>query len=322
MPAATRDFYEDLGVSRDATGEEIQRAYRKLARQYHPDVNKDPGAEERFKAISEAHDVLSDPATRAKYDAFGPQFRQVPDGVDPDMWAAAQRRGTGGPGRARGPSGRASSQGFDGWTTVTGDEAFGGIDLEDLLGGMFGSGRRRSSLRGADQEVEIELSLDDAYTGGRHRIRLPGPDGERSFEVEIPAGVTPGQRIRLAGQGGQGDGAPGDLYLIVSLRPHRRFRLDGRDITVDLPLTPSEAALGATVPVDTPSGEAKVVVPAGSSSGRRLRLRGKGMPNPKGVAGDLYAEVKIVVPATLSDHERELYEELGRVSDSDPRSPR
>ena len=321
MATTHRDFYEDLGVARDAGQDEIQRAYRKLARTYHPDVNKDPGAEERFKEISEAYDVLSDPATRLKYDQFGPNFRQVPDDVDPRAWNAAQRGGSRTPGGAR----RGGSDGFEGWTTVSGEDIFGGsgdIDFEDLFGGMFGGGRRRGPLRGADQEAHIELSLDEAYSGGRQRISLPGLGGPRSFDVDIPAGVTPGQRIRLAGQGAQGDGTPGDLYLIVSIRPHPRFRLDGRDITVDLPLTPSEAALGATVPVETPSGEAKVAVPAGSSSGRRLRLRGKGMPNPKGAAGDLYAEVKIVVPRTLGERERELYEELARVSDLDPRAAR
>lgn len=325
MPTKTRDFYEDLGVSRDASPDEIQRAYRKLARTFHPDVNKDPGAEERFKEISEANDVLSDPTTRAKYDQFGPNFRQVPDGVDPRAWNAAQRGGPGASGRTRrGAGGSAAGGEFDGWTTVSGDDVFGGadIDLDDLFGGIFGAGRRRGPVRGADQEVEIELTLDDAYTGGRHRISLPGRGGTRSFEVDIPPGVTPGQRIRLAGQGAHGDGGPGDLYLIVSVLPHPRFHLDGRDITVDLPVTPSEAALGATVPVDTPSGEAKVAVPAGSSSGRKLRLRGKGMPNPKGAAGDLYAEVKIVVPRALSERERELFEELGRVSELDPRTRR
>jgi curved DNA-binding protein len=322
MATKTRDFYEDLGVSRTASADEIQRAYRKLARTYHPDVNKDPGAEERFKDISEAYDVLSDPTTRAKYDRFGPQFRQVPDDVDPDRWAEAQRAGARRAGRARQPGG-AGPGGFEGWTTVSGDDIFGGadVDFDDLFGGIFGR-RRRGPLRGADQEVEIELSLEDAYNGGRRRITLPGPDGPRSFEVDIPPGVTPGQRIRLAGQGARGEAGAGDLYLVVSLKPHPRFRLDGRDITVDLPVTPWEAALGARVPVDTPSGEAKVTVPAGSSSGRRLRLRGKGLPSPKGAPGDLYAEVKIMVPRKLSDRERELFEELGRVSDFDPRKHR
>jgi curved DNA-binding protein len=307
VATTTRDFYDDLGVSRNATPDEIQRAYRKLARQYHPDVNKDPGAEERFKDVSEAYDVLSDPETRAKYDRFGPQFRQVPDDVDPDLWAAAQGAG---------------AAGFEGWTTISGDDIFGGdVDFDDLFGGVFGR-RRRGPVRGADQEVEIELSLEDAYSGGRRRITLPGPDGPRGYDVNIPPGVTPGQRIRLAGQGAQGEAGAGDLYLVVSIAPHPRFRLDGRDVTVDLPITPWEGALGSRVPVETPGGEAKVTVPAGSSSGRRLRLRGKGLPNPKGKAGDLYAEVKIMVPRKLQDHERELFEELARASDFDPRKHR
>jgi curved DNA-binding protein len=321
VATTTRDFYQDLGVSRNASPDEIQRAYRKLARQYHPDVNKDPGAEERFKDISEAYAVLSDPETRAKYDLFGPQFRQVPDDVDPDLWAAAQRGGARGTGRAWRPGG-AGASGFEGRTTVSGDEFFGGdVDFDDLFGGIFGR-RRRGPVRGADQEVEIELSLEDAYTGGRRRITLPGPDGPRSYEVNIPPGVTPGQRIRLAGQGAQGEAGAGDLYLVVSIAPHPRFRLDGRNVTVDLPITPWEGALGARVPVETPGGEAKVTVPAGSSSGRRLRLRGKGLPNPKGKPGDLYAEVKIMVPRKLSDEERELFEKLARVSDFDPRKHR
>jgi curved DNA-binding protein len=322
VATTSRDFYEDLGVSRNATADEIQRAYRKLARTYHPDVNKDPGAEERFKDVSEAYDVLSDPETRAKYDRFGPQFRQVPDDVDPDLWAAAQRGATRGPGRARRPGGSRPG-GFEGWTTVSGDDIFGGgdVDFDDLFGGIFDR-RRRGPTRGADQEAQLELSLEEAYTGGRRSITLPGPEGTRRLEVDIPPGVTPGQRIRLAGQGAQGEAGAGDLYLVVSIAPDPRFRLDGRNITVDLPLTPWEAALGARVPVDTPGGEAKVTVPAGSSSGRRLRLRGKGLPNPKGKPGDLYAEVKIMVPRTLHDRERELFEELARVSDFDARRKR
>jgi curved DNA-binding protein len=206
---------------------------------------------------------------------------------------------------------------------VSGDDIFGGadVDIDDLFGGIFGR-RQRGPVRGADQEVEIELSLEDAYTGGRRRITLPGPGGTRSFEVNIPPGVTPGQRIRLAGQGARGDAGSGDLYLVATIAPHPRFRLDGRDITVHLPVTPWEAALGARVPVDTPAGEAKVTVPAGSSSGRKLRLRGKGLPNPKGNPGDLYAEVRIMVPRKLNDRERELFEELARVSDFDPRKRR
>jgi curved DNA-binding protein len=333
---AARDFYEVLGVPRTASADEIQRAYRKLARTYHPDVNKDPEAEERFKEVSEAYDVLSDPDTRSRYDRFGPQFRQVPEGVDPDTWAAAQAAQRGAQ-RGAGPRQRAragqSAGGGGGWTTVGGDgdvfvEGFGDIDIDDLFGGIFGGrgrGRPRGPIPGADQEAQIDLTVEEAYNGGRRRITLSGPGGSRSYEVNIPAGVTEGQRIRLPGQGGQGQGEgapPGDLYLIVHILPHPRYRLDGRDIYVDLPVSPWEAALGAEVAVETPGGVAKVKVPAGSSSGRRLRLRRRGMPNPKGTPGDLYAEVKIMVPKRLSNRERELFEELARVSDFDPRRDR
>jgi curved DNA-binding protein len=320
----SRDFYRDLELGRDAGQDDIQRQYRKLARQYHPDVNKDPGAEERFKDISEAYDVLSDPETRRRYDAFGADFRQVPEGVDPDTWArarAGQRAGAGA-GRARGGGGVGGDGGF---TYTTGGED---IDLEELFGGMFGGGfgggrarRSRGPIPGADQEAEIVLSVEDAYRGGRRTLTLSGPDGPRSLEVNIPAGVTDGQRIRLSGQGGQGsDGAPaGDLYLRVRIADHPRYRVEGRHVYVDLPVAPWEAVLGAKVPVQTPGGEAKVTVPAGTSSGRRLRLRGRGLPNPKGKPGDLYAEVRIVVPEHLSDDERRRWEELARESDFDPR---
>jgi curved DNA-binding protein len=306
----TKDFYEILGVPRTASADEIQRAYRKLARTYHPDVNKDPGAEERFKEISEAYDVLSDPDTRTRYDRFGPAFRQVPEGVDPDTWAAGRQRAQRGAGQ---------------WTSVQGGDVFtggfsaGDIDIDDLFSGFFNR-RSRGPVPGADQEAEIELTVEEAFSGGRRHITLSGQGTPRSYDVTIPPGVMDGQRIRLAGQGGQGTGGPaGDLYLVVQIKPHPRFRLDGRDVYVDLLVTPWEAALGAKVPVDGPGGEAKVAVPAGSSSGRRLRLRGRGMPNPKGKPGDLYAEVKIMVPPRLSDRERELFEELARVSDFDPR---
>ncbi|MGY1762391.1 DnaJ C-terminal domain-containing protein [Geodermatophilus sp. SYSU D00779] len=334
---ATRDHYAALGVDRGASSEEIQRAYRKLARQYHPDVNKDPAAEERFKEVSEAYDVLSDPETRRRYDAFGPDFRQVPEGVNPETWRRSRT------GAAAGAGGRPGS----GWSTGWGPESeqvwvggpgFGtggfteGIDLDDLLGGVFGgragprtAGRTRSGwgrVPGADQEAELQLTVEEAYRGGRRSLTLSGPDGPRTLEVNIPAGVTDGQRIRLAGQGGQGSGGapPGDLYLVVRLAPHPRYRVEGRDLHVDLPLAPWEAALGTSVAVDTPDGEAKVKVPAGTSSGRRLRLRHRGLPDPRGGAGDLYAEVRIVVPHRLTETERELFSRLAAVSTFNPRT--
>ncbi|GHE26531.1 molecular chaperone DnaJ [Streptosporangium violaceochromogenes] len=309
---AGRDFYEILGVPRGAGQEDIQRAYRKLARANHPDVNKDPAAEERFKDISEAYSVLSDPGTRRRYDAFGPDFRQVPEDVDPETWARA------GGGRA----GRGTRAGAGGFGPGAG---FGeGVDIDDLLRGLFSgrAGRGRAGggwgpIPGADQEAEIELPLEDAYRGGRHTITVGG----RRIDVDIPAGVADGGRIRLAGQGGRGgDGAPsGDLYLIVRIAPHPRYRVEGRDIHVRLPIAPWEGALGATVAVDTPGGETKVKVPPGTSSGRRLRLRGRGMPNPRGSPGDLLAEVRVRVPSRLTDEERRLFERLASVSAFDPR---
>jgi curved DNA-binding protein len=320
--AAERDFYEILGVSRNATQDEIQRAYRKLARAHHPDVNKDPGAEDRFKDVSEAYNVLHDPETRRRYDAFGPDFRRVPDDVDPDTW---NRATAGGGARGRGPgAGRQAPRGPSADGGFTAD--FGDIDLDDLLGGLFGgrAGRGFGPIPGADQEAVIDVTVEEAYRGARRSVTLEGGGQTRTLEVSIPAGVTNGQRIRLAGQGGRGsDGAQaGDLYLIVRIAPHRRYRVDGRDLRVELPLAPWEAALGTTVAVETPDGEAKVKVPAGTSSGRRLRLRGRGLPNPRGTPGDLYAEVKIMVPKTLSAQERRLFEELGATSTFDPRRPK
>jgi len=171
---------------------------------------------------------------------------------------------------------------------------------------------------------ELVLGVEDAYHGGRRSITLSGPDGPRTFDVNIPAGVTDGQRIRLSGQGGRGSdgGKPGDLYLLVRIAPDPRYRVEGRDIYVDLPLAPWEAALGATVAIDTPGGEARVKVPPGTSSGRRLRLRGRGLPNPRGAAGDLFAEARIMVPPRLTSEERRLFSELAATSKFDPRRHR
>jgi curved DNA-binding protein len=316
VAATTRDFYEVLGVARSASQEEIQRAYRKLAREYHPDVNKTPGAEERFKQISEAYQVLSDPKSRARYDQFGPDWRQVPeDFATGGSFTGAGRGGQ----RVRVNTGGFGSGPFR-------DAGFGGadfVDLDSVFGGLFGGSGygRRVQTPGADTEAELELSLEEAYTGGRRQIKLQTPSGVRGYEVNIPAGVTDGQRIRLAGQGaaGIGGGPRGDLYLVVRIAPHPRYRVDGRDVTVDLPVTPWEAALGARVPVSTPGGPAQVQVPAGSSTGRRLRLRGRGLPNPRGTPGDLYAEVKVMIPDRLSRDERQLFERLAKTSTYDPR---
>jgi curved DNA-binding protein len=274
-------------------------------------VNKDPTAEDRFKEISEAYDVLSNPETRRRYDAFGHDYRSVPDGVSPEDFARARAAGNA---RRAGP---AASE----WHVSSDDF---GVDLDDFFGDIFSRGRRgRGSvaIAGADQEYEIEVTVDEAYRGGHRAFTISGPGGTRTVEVDIPAGVTDGQHIRLRGQGGHGTGGapPGDLYLVVRIAPDRRYRVERRDITVDLLLTPWEAALGTRVAVDTPGGEAKVRVPAGTSSGTRLRLRGRGLPNPRGQDGDLYAEARIMVPKKLTEQERALFEQLAAASTFDPR---
>lgn len=302
-----RDYYEVLGVSRNASAEEIQQAYRKLARRYHPDVNSAPESEDRFKEINEAYNVLSDPDTRKRYDRFGADFRSVPEDYD-------ERVGAGFAGGARHPGG---GQGV----RFTTGEGFGDVDFEDLFGSLFGARGAAGPIPGADQEAELELTVEEAYRGGPRTIALSGPEGTREYRVNVPPGAVDGQRIRLAGQGGRGSGRgqAGDLYLVVRIAPHPRYRVSGRDVHVDLPVAPWEAALGATVPLTTPGGETKVTVPAGSRTGRRLRLRGEGMPHPRGTPGDLYAEIRVMVPSKLTARERELFEQLAAESTFDPR---
>ena len=318
MPVGYHDYYETLGVERDASEQDIRRAYRKLAREHHPDVNKDPGAEDRFKEVSEAYEVLRDPEKRERYDRLGANWR-----AGEDVSGAQGFRDGGFPGGGF-PGGGQRDVHFD----------FGeGGDFSDFFDSLFG-GRRQAggarpgadafggfAMRGADHEATLDLTLEEAAAGGKRHLTL---DDGRGYDVEIPAGVRDGQRIRLAGQGGSGPGGgpSGDLFLRVRIAPHPRFRLDGRDLHVDLPVSPSEAALGAQVPVPTLTGDAQVRVPPGSSSGRRLRLRGAGIPGPRGGHGDLYAHVKIVVPKHLDDRERELYEQLAAASHFNPREAR
>jgi curved DNA-binding protein len=318
MAVAFRDYYEILGVPRDASEEDIRRAYRKLARQYHPDVNKEPDAEDRFKQVSEAYEVLRDPEKRERYNRFGAN------------WKAGQDV-SGASGFGGGVGGFGGNGGGDHGDVrfEFGSGGFGGGEFSDFFEGLFGArgrGRRSTgfggfegfSTRGSDHEAEIELSLEEAAKGGRRKISLG--DG-RDYEVNIPPGVRDGQRIRLAGEGSPGSsgGPAGDLFLRVRIRPHPRFRLEGRDIYVDLPVTPWEAVLGATVEVPTLGGSSRVKVPPGSSTGRKLRLRGEGFPGPRGGRGDLYAVIKIEVPKHPTAEERELFERLAQVSKFNPR---
>jgi curved DNA-binding protein len=303
MAVGFRDYYDALGVPRDASQEDIRAAHRRLARQFHPDVNKEPGAEDRFKEISEAYEVLRDSEKRERYDRLGSNWRAGQDVSGASGFEGSRGRGGGGFEDIR----------FD----------FGGDDVSDFFEGLFGRRARGAggfsggySMRGADIEAVLELSLEEAARGGRRRISLG--DG-RDFEVAIPPGVRDGQRIRLSGEGepGPGGGPSGDLFLRIRVRPDKRFRVDGRDVYTDLPVTPWEAALGAQVEVQTLGGTAEVKVPAGSSSGRKLRLGGQGL-----AGGDLYAVVQIRVPKRLSDEERELFERLAEVSDFNPRRSR
>jgi len=333
MPVKFKDYYETLGVKRDASEEELRKAYRKLARKYHPDVNKtDKNAEERFKEINEAYEVLGDAEKRKRYDALGQNWKPGMDFTPPPGWENVQfdfGPGGGFEFREFGEGGfsdffnmlfggaRSGGRGFEGQT--------GGF--EDLFGAPRG-GRGRSSVRGGfgrqaaaqkggDAEAEIELTLEDAHHGGKKTLQIQQDNGRpRRIDVTIPPGVTDGSRIRLAGQGGAGFGgaAAGDLFLRVRLLSHPQFRVEDHDIHVDLPVTPWDAALGTKAAVPTLDGEVTVTIPPGTSSGQKLRLRGKGLRTRTGGRGDQYVVVKIVVPKKLSAREQELFESLKKES--------
>ena len=320
-----KDYYETLGVARGATQDEIKHAYRKLARKYHPDVSKMADAEARFKEINEANEVLKDPEKRAAYDQMGSNWKAGQEFQPPPNWDAGFefRGGQGG----AGPFGAGGSFGSG--------EGFDASDFFESLFGRRGAAgaagpRRRASMSGEDHHAKVLIDLEDSYRGAERSISLrapaEGPDGrvamqERRLDVHIPKGIRPGQHLRLAGQGAPGTGgAPaGDLYLEIEFNPNPRFRVEGGDVYTDLPLAPWEAALGATVDVVTPEGTVQLTVPKGSAAGRRLRLKGRGLPgkNP----GDLYAVLQIVVPKADSDAARAAYENLAKTfAGFDPRA--
>lgn len=300
-----KDYYQTLGVDKGASSEVIQRAYKKLARKFHPDVNQAPGAEDRFKEISEAYEVLKDPKKRQTYDHYGSAYKQAPGGGAPPGWEGFDFGG------GAGASGFSSF--FEG---LFGGGRRGGGGVRFDFGGMGGRAGG-APRRGQDQEAKLVLGLAEAARGGQHDLSLGDAISghTRTHKVNIPAGVRTGQRIRLPGRGAVGaNGVAGDLYLKIELKPHLRFRLENKDLHTSVAVTPWEAALGAEVKVPTLDGAVTVRIPAGASTGRKIRLRGKGFPSSKGEPGDLYAEIQVAVPKILSDEERRLFEELARVS--------
>ncbi len=313
-----RDYYEVLGVPRDAGAEQIKKAYRKLARKFHPDVSKEADAGERMSEVNEAYAVLSDPERRVAYDALGQGHRQGESFTPPPDWGAGFEF---------------TGRGFD--RADAGEYS----DFFAELFGRFGGARQRHAhqasqgfaMRGEDHHARIALELEDAWRGGEHQVTLRSvrldASGRavlepRTLLVKIPAGVKPGQLIRLAGQGGVGfDGAPsGDLYLEVQIRPHPRYRLDGSTLVTELALAPWEAALGAVVPVALPDGSTlKVRVPAGAQSGRSLQVAGKGLPAR--TPGDLELKLRVILPGADDPRARALYERMAaELGDFDARA--
>jgi len=306
-----RDYYQILGVARDETADNIKKAFRKLARKYHPDVSKEPDAELRMKEINEAYTVLSDPEKRAAYDQLGRNYRPGQEFRPPPDWDA----------------------GFE--FSGTGFSPHEAADFSDFFAELFGRmgagrGGFRSRAGGDDHHAKVMLDLEDSFAGATRQLslRLPQVDAQgrvqlvtRTLNVKIPRGVHEGQVIRLAGQGapGSGGGRAGDLLLEVRFNPHPRFRPDGRNLHLELPVAPWEAALGAVVGVDLPAGAVKVRIPEGTPSGRQLRVRGKGLPGEP--PGDLFLDVHIVLPPADTPQARQLYEAMARDLAFDPRKP-
>lgn len=293
-----KDYYAALGVARDADLDQIKKAYRKLARQHHPDMSKAPEAEAQFKDVAEAYATLKDPEKRAAYDELG-RHPQGEEFAPPPQWRQQH---------------------------ADGDFGLDEMDLADLLA-AFGRGQRNAPhsampMPGRDFETAARISLEDAHNGTTLNLDLQDADGMRTLQVTIPPGVSEGQKLRLRGKGGKGrNGGPlGDIYVHLSLAPHAVFRSDHHDLYFDLTLTPWEAALGADIEVPTLDQPVLLTVPALTRSGRKLRLRERGLANGRGGRGNLYAVVHIDMPATLTERERELYGELSKASTFNPRA--
>ncbi len=309
-----KDYYKIMGVKQDASQDEIKRAYRKLARKYHPDVSKESDAEERFKEVGEAYEVLKDPEKRIAYDQLGSNWQAGQDFHPPPDWDAGFEFSGGG---------------------YTGGDASA---YSDFFSSLFGQGfesaqgsHRQTGFhaRGEDHHAKVIIDLEDAYHGTTRSITLRTPESDqhgrvttkqRTLNVKIPKGVKQGQRIRLSGQGspGMGKGKTGDLYLEIEFNPHSFYKVEGRDVYLDLPVTPWEAALGASVKVPTPEGSVDLKIPKGSNSGRKLRLKARGIPNKP--PGDLYIVLQITLPPADNDNAKELYRQMEQELAYNPRT--
>jgi curved DNA-binding protein len=310
-----QDYYKILGVARSASGDEIKKAYRRLAHKYHPDVSKETNAEAKFKEVQEAYEVLKDPEKRAAYDHLGSQWKSGEQFRPPPNWGREYA--------------------FHGGGGVHEDlfESEGFSDFFSTLfsgRGQFAGAGAQPRRAGRDHQARLDITLDEAFQGGtrtielkRHEMGAGGAPEARTHtvRVSIPMGVADGQTIRLAGQGepAHGSRAAGDLFLQVHILPHPLFHLDGRDVTLTLPVAPWEAALGAAVTVPTLGGNVEMQIPAGAQSGQKLRLRGRGLPGPSGT-GDQYVQLKVVLPPATSAEARELYEQMRRKLAFDPRA--
>jgi curved DNA-binding protein len=311
-----KDYYQIMGVERSSTQDEIKRAYRKLAKKYHPDVSKEPKAEEKFKELQEANEVLKDPEKRAAYDQLGSRWKEGQEFRPPPDWG----------------------QGFEHSAHFGGNDAGFSDFFSSLFGarsafgpGSNGNARGGFARNGQDHVARIEIALEDAFRGGQQTIELKSPelaaDGHvvvkpRTLRVTIPAGVTEGQQIRLTGQGSpsMSGGRAGDLYLEVAFAPHPLFTVEGRDLTLTLPIAPWEAALGDTIKVPTLGGSVDMRIPAGARAGQKMRLKGRGLPAPSGTAGDQFVVLKIVTPPADTPRARELYEQMKNEIPFDPRA--
>jgi curved DNA-binding protein len=322
-----RDYYETLNVPRSASADEIKKAYRRLARKYHPDVSKEKNAEEKFKQVQEAYEVLKDPEKRAAYDQLGSNWKAGQEfRPPPDFGGGFEFRG--GP---RGGGAEFESSFSDFFSSLFGG---GGASPFGNGGGAgpFGSAgarARRAPRKGRDHHARIDIDLEEAFRGGTRTFDLQRPElsndgtlqmNRHTVKVNIPAGITEGQQLRLAGQG-EGSttgGGSGDLFLEVHIRPHKQFTLDGRNVTVTLPVAPWEAALGSAVQVPTLGGPVEMRIPAGAQSGQKLRLRGRGLPGTP--PGDEFVQLKVVLPPADSPQARALYEQMQREMPFDARA--